>query len=505
MTRPNNFLFALIVLSLLISSCAPAASSPSATLVASSTNSPTPTPSLTLTATPRATLTPAPPTVTPLPTIPTFTPTFDVRTIVTATPAPKAECPKEDQNIQITLPPTVYFDQAENWIKLDDVVLEYLNKGGTLQNLIKAYSGVKDLMNAINELRPSAIDLTNDNTPEIIIINPMSELEKPTPAIYVFSCNRGKYSNIFSWRMPHSIAGVENLMTLDINANGIPELFIQTGVNFTDKITKMWIYEWNGTLFQSLLTVPYKPSGEMVYQRGTLDALNLTYRDDFLIMGNYNLAFRDIDKNKTIELIVELKNVAYSDGPARDPKITYAWNGNYLYLYRIEYPQPKYRFQAIQDGDDATQFQEYDKAVTLYQDVIFNSQLDWYSKTRQSEFGFYWNAPTPTIDLTEYPRLAAYAYYRMIILHTFLGETEAAQIKYDTLQQKFPEGDPGHPYVEMAIAFWDAYQSTQKMYDACAAAIQYADEHPEILIPLGSDYHGSQSHRYVPADVCPFR
>ncbi|HEX9387848.1 MAG TPA: hypothetical protein VF918_16110, partial [Anaerolineales bacterium] len=60
-------------------------------------------------------------------------------------------------------------------------------------------------------------------------------------------------------------------------------------------------------------------------------------------------------------------------------------------------------------------------------------------------------------------------------------------------------------YVEMATAFWDAYQSTHKMYDGCAAAIQYAVEHPEILIPLGSDYHGSQSHTYVPADVCPFR
>jgi hypothetical protein len=44
------------------------------------------------------------------------------------------------------------------------------------------------------------------------------------------------------------------------------------------------------------------------------------------------------------------------------------------------------------------------------------------------------------------------------------------------------------------------------MYDGCAAAIQYAAEHPdEMLTPLGSDYHGWQSHIYVPVDVCPFR
>ncbi|HSG41626.1 MAG TPA: hypothetical protein VLA72_00590 [Anaerolineales bacterium] len=46
---------------------------------------------------------------------------------------------------------------------------------------------------------------------------------------------------------------------------------------------------------------------------------------------------------------------------------------------------------------------------------------------------------------------------------------------------------------------------THKMYDGCAAEIQYAVEHPEILVPLGSDYHGSQAKIYEPADVCPFR
>jgi hypothetical protein len=93
----------------------------------------------------------------------------------------------------------------------------------------------------------------------------------------------------------------------------------------------------------------------------------------------------------------------------------------------------------------------------------------------------------------------------MIALHTYLGQTAEAETKYATLQEKFQSGNPGHPYVEMATAFWDAYQSSHKMYDACAAAIAYADAHPEILTPLGSEYHGAQSHTYTPADVCPFR
>jgi len=113
--------------------------------------------------------------------------------------------------------------------------------------------------------------------------------------------------------------------------------------------------------------------------------------------------------------------------------------------------------------------------------------------------------PSPIPDTTEYPRLAAYAYYRMILLHTFLGEMDAAQIQYETLQSKFPAGNPGHPYAEMTTGFREAYQSSGTMYAGCAAAIQYAAERPEILTVLGSDYHGWQSHIYLPADICPFR
>jgi hypothetical protein len=83
-------------------------------------------------------------------------------------------------------------------------------------------------------------------------------------------------------------------------------------------------------------------------------------------------------------------------------------------------------------------------------------------------------------------------------------ETNAITV-YNTLQEKFGNNQYGRPYVEMATTFWNAYQSTHKMYDGCAAAIQYAAEHPDILTPLGSDYHGAQSHIYKPEDVCPFR
>lgn len=92
-----------------------------------------------------------------------------------------------------------------------------------------------------------------------------------------------------------------------------------------------------------------------------------------------------------------------------------------------------------------------------------------------------------------------------MLLHLVQGNEADGSMIYNTLQEKFGNDPHGRPYVEMAAAFWDGYQFTSKIYEGCAAAIQYAAEHPEILIPLGSDYHGSQSHTYVPADVCRFR
>ena len=92
-----------------------------------------------------------------------------------------------------------------------------------------------------------------------------------------------------------------------------------------------------------------------------------------------------------------------------------------------------------------------------------------------------------------------------MLLHLVQGNESEAITTYNTLLEIFGNDPHARPYVEMATAFWEVYQSTHKMYDGCAVAIQYAVEHPEILIPLGSDYHGAQSHIYVPEDVCPFR
>jgi hypothetical protein len=202
------------------------------------------------------------------------------------------------------------------------------------------------------------------------------------------------------------------------------------------------------------------------------------------------------------------------NAPWRQSIYTYMWDGNIFVEQPTEYVQPVYRFQSIQDADVAVIVGKYEKANSLYEEAISKKDLEWWSverqKYEQAVIDAPWfHEPTPFVeplpDINEYPRLAAYAYYRIMLLHLVQGNESDASTVYNTLQEKFGNDQYGRPYVEMATEFWKAYQSTHKMYDGCAAAIQYAAEHSEILIPLGSDYHGAQSKIYKPEDVCPFR
>lgn len=274
------------------------------------------------------------------------------------------------------------------------------------------------------------------------------------------------------------------------------------------------IYTWDGQDFQSVARIPW---GDQ-----TIDIL--------LMDSVHEITIQDIDHNGTIEVSmsggIASKNDIYAIGlPWREATNTLAWNGSYFVLSYIDYTPPEYRFQALQDADREMGYGIFDKAQSHYQDVIFNENLDWWSKERKEYERYnsihsflelisrgmsenptpYPTLPALTLDPSEYPRLAAYAYYRIMLLHLVQGGEAEAASTYQTLQETFGADPYAAPYVEMASAFWEAYQSTHKMYDGCAAAIQYAVEHPEILTPLGSDYHGWQSHVYVPADVCPFR
>jgi hypothetical protein len=468
----------LTFLCLLSSACSPTVTETpfpvASTAPATQTLHPSPAP----TATPQPTLTPAPPTLTPLPTISTFTPTFDVRTIVTATPAPKAECPKVTS---INNPQLEFLDNETQ-------ILDFLNKygAGALKTALHKAHWVDGRDFAFK-------DLTNDSVPEVAL---------RADTFYIFGCINGIYKTLLSPPPDGRLIPPSILTIADGNHNNIPEVVLLTEVQSQGGQVYR-IYEWGENKFTNLIPSIYPDAPD---------------EGEISIEVNGKIYYKAISSSAIDELVVEsgipLYTTYYDGLPLRNKTTYFRWNGADYAPAQSEFTPPEFRFQAIQDSDLALAQLEYAKAFELYKQAIFNEKLKSYSPEIRKNLQEAWEkgltndqpSPTPAAsDSTEYPKLAAYAYYRMVILHIKLGEMDAAQTQYATLLEKFPTGNPGHPYVEMATAFWDAYQSSQNMTDACGAAIEYAAERPEILTVLGSDYHGWQSHTYVPADVCPFR
>ncbi|MCL4274344.1 MAG: hypothetical protein KJZ77_10775 [Anaerolineales bacterium] len=465
----KKLLFIYLVLGLILSACGTATTQP-----ASLAQTGTPTITATTTQTPTIT-------VTPLPTIPTFTPTFDVSTIVTVTPAEKAECPTIDSKVNVK----EYFPEKLEYPSpnASDKIAEFLNEGGNGEFLAERF----DEIYIKSDYRGGYAfrDLTGDQVSEFLFVE-INFSGKPI----VFSCRNGYYERLFVLSRDHDFWDYTFEID-DLNVDGIPEIIVTgtDGVSFPQ--SKIYIFEWDGQTFRI---------------SGTADMLAL-----------WQTEIVDMDGNGTKEIVLTGDTPGcLSCGnfrPQRQRTIILSWNGSGYVEVSNEFASPKYRFQSVQDADNAVQHGKHDKALNIYEEVTSNKNLEWWSLERftyEQDASYRWMpgytpVPEPSEDPTEYPRLAAYAYYRILLLHLAQGQEAEAASTYQTLLSTFGNDPYAAPYAEMATAFWEAYQPTNKMYDGCAAAIQYAVEHPEILIPLGSDYHGWQAKIYQPADVCPFR
>ena len=116
----------------------------------------------------------------------------------------------------------------------------------------------------------------------------------------------------------------------------------------------------------------------------------------------------------------------------------YKWDGvNYLFDGK-GYHNPTYRYQAVQYGDRYSANGEYDQALEMYQQAIFNQSLEWWSPERKENERQSWslslqNSPTPTLpptDPDEYIYLVSYARYRIMLLFVLQGWDKDAELVY---------------------------------------------------------------------------
>ena len=448
----------------------------------------TPTQSITATATGRPTRT-----TTNTPTLkltPSTTPTFDATQIVTVTPASLEVCPEQNANIQ---PPNFEsISDKEGYFSFSENYLAYLNSGGKLQSLS-------------TEWQPDfLIDLTNDSIPEQIFQN----LEPYFVGFYIFGCKDGEYQSLSIAADIDYSDNPEVIAIEDANLNGVPEVIVLVN-KWTQALEAYGVFEWNGRAFSNLVADDqYSHFGEISWW-GPLEQLEI----------------HDIDANGTPELIWKWQepvwDMYWEDLPWRQEIHTYMWNGSNYIFYQRAFSPPEYRYQAVLDGDLKTLEGAYDLALDFYQMAISDNELDWWTLERRNYEQENWPRvlrPTPIASLmpdpNEYPNIAAYAYYRIMLIEIVNGQLAEAQGTYDTLQELYPSGQPGYSYAEMASQFWHEYQISENVAAACSEAITYAQSHPEeIFRHIGyyyegtADYHGYQSRYsyYDEENICPFK
>jgi len=417
--------------------------------------------------------------------------TFEADKAITQTLVPPAQCPSDAKDM--SLPDLETLNQSQDIF--EKTILETLNVGG-----------IREIITRLSEKQAYAAitreDLTHDNVPELIIENRYSR----PGYLSVFGCERGQYTKLLTVNALNEYAPAV-LKIKDLNLNGIPDLVLEETTCRT--CIGVQIFEWNGLEFQSLVRV------------WILDASRneITYFTYVSFTGGYiDVKIVDIDGNGTYELILQNNapgnlGEAYFNGPYRSGALTFMWDGQYYSEYSFKPSPPEYRFQAIQDGDNYTLDGNYNDALASYQEAIFNDQLKGWSDAERANLiahgnVIYSGSPTPTSlppHNEDYLQLAAYAHFRIMVLHILNGYHGDAQSVYDTLQEKFSAGNDGSPYAEMAKAFWQEYLKSKDIGLACQQAVDYADKHREILIPLSGPPNGFWNRTYSPQDVCPFK
>ena len=375
---------------------------------------------------------------------------------------------------------------------------DFLNHGGNPQDLSKHF----DI---------TIKDLNNDGVAEILAI----QQDPVFASIYMFSCINGAYKSSLDF-INEPVNMIETLSTNDLNKNGLPEITIRSFGCFMKGCVELFIAEWDGTKFASLLR---DGDGK--------DAQNYAeiyyYKDAYL---------KDIDNDGISELIgVNSPKEDRDPGglPWRVETYTYKWDGTYYKPLLVEYGTPHYRFQAVQDGDSYALDGQYEKALAAYKNAIQNEKLDWWSEERENYLLLSYKigpcaekgakCPPPTIDPDEKPILQAYSYFRRMVTQLMMGQTSAAEATYKAMLTVYPlDADKkiivaagsspevtGSGISKMANAFWQEYQASHNMGNACAKAVAFANTQTPFWQYIGSSYMGFQMRTYHAEDVCPFK
>jgi hypothetical protein len=342
-------------------------------------------------------------------------------------------------------------------------IQEYLNAGG----------GAAMLEGTLAEwgvLLPEApgqvvvVDLTGDGEAEIVVaLWYVGDAAAPSGDLLIFGRHGGGYALLYQEGYDPAGPAVRLLPAIDADGDDCQEVVYTLGTCGAH------------TCFESLEILGWQETGFSSLMGGRLDMPYPTY---IVTPGRIEAGSGSI--------------ASVGAEPQRDYSEVWEWNGSVFTVTQQIWAPPVYRYHALLDGDCALFGGDYSAAVAAYERVIGDDALQ--------EWGAVSGGVEPKVERAQ---LAAFACWRLVLVHLQAGDLGSARAAYERLQAEYPASAIGHDVAALAGVFWGAYGVDGSVVDGCLALVVVAKEDTSVHDFFNANY-GYANPRWEAVDICPF-
>ena len=343
-------------------------------------------------------------------------------------------------------------------------IFSFLNGGGSAKDLDQAlYSlGIANLPVPVG-----VSDMTGDGIEDVVvsIFDPRSVLQPPAGLLLIYICDQQGYRLAYQedTRPNQGAPGIRYLQ--DMNADGISDLVLSSASCGAH------------TCFERVQLISWE-AGEFI-NRLVGETIDLPYPTIYLEpaqdSGIYDLHISGSGLGSV------------GAGPQRN--ITRVWTyeaGSLRWLVSsVVFEPSSYRIHVLHDANSAFKNGEFKEALLLYNRAISDSTLqDWSDPAGEQAW------------------ITSFARYQLVVLYTLQDQGTFANLTLDEMNASISPESQQHGYFEMATLFLEGFRKGG-VEEGCAAAIEYAAAHTELLEPLGPQVFGYGNPPITPEQVCP--
>ncbi len=350
-------------------------------------------------------------------------------------------------------------------------ILAYLNQVGSADGLVQALDVPISDEVFVFAVDVITADVTGDGAAEVLVQFGVSYggYGGYNGMILLFGCEDGAFvqqhiETFYGWTCPDEFYGFARIA--DLNQNGTAEVyhFYVSNAGTGGCYSTMRVYEWNG---QALTRATWE--WEFTGSDGAYDDcgyyLYVTSETRTLDEGG-GFAARFLDANGDgVDELFLIDRADRGIGINYECAEVWTWSTpdalDLICAQRYALPSEfAYRIELLATAEDALSCGLFAGALDHYRDVI-TADVGEFNNNSADERAY----------------LTAFAYYRLVQLEVIRGDRLRAAEDFTRLQWTFPEGTPGHEYAAMTRVFWEIYQGTGDIGEACDVVNIYADEH----------------------------